>query len=1474
MADKSPLQSAVLAALRLSNLDPERRKERGSVNEFIDRLISERFKSFSDMVPLSAMAATAVPNAPGLLNDLHLAMKRLQRNRQGDPHSRIPDEYRPPLPFHGIRQFSKDLNEGVSGQIVDAGTKARNMSNVIFNTPDSDTLLAQAAEFIGQVIPPVLIKPPITKAGKALTFLAPIQMGGPGRVTRMGAEGVITGGMMQGMRAAAGRPTLASIPEPGMFDETPAARPEDETPAASDFWKWLDNFSLISEAGAAEALRPEGVDLSAGTDDRSRGFSTLPRDSITVPPAPPPVFSTLPATPTVKALPPTTTPQDLAQEQYHNEVERANTALKATLGVAAGVGVALAIIRKPHLVESLLPRKFAPKRNLGPSNFAPLGQGEAPPLSGESSIRALHEMIVDEKSNVNTAMENVELTFRNPDGTLTTRRAINDRDAQALDEQFKELDSYGRAAQGARDGRLGTITFPSVDKWARQVATVGEERKAILFQGMLARRELQSRALATLEREISNTRDLALKAEMETISDTKTALEIEAYLHSRGIVDADFVKPGLFRNAFRGATGPKTGVETIRLRASMARLAGDTELAALEADYHKITSRTLDYLVSRNVIDSEFVKELKHFTSDASGVSMFMPGKTIAEDLPDNFIRGLQKIVGVSTSKGKQLTGIKEFMRRGITAGSGTTTPLNPADALTNYLYHVVDHADKSVFQWNLLSRLTGINEAGEFLPNLLSRTNEYATYLGKQTIGQDRTLTQIINEFNDTPELAKVLEFSKKVPLSETQENLIRESVIVVRRGGDEHLFLVPNKYVKEAIEGRPKDIGWINATGKKFKTLFTTFTTRLPPFSIKAFKYATQQNMQNAIARGVVYTPADAVKGFWEHATTNISKEIAARLEFSLSSTPWFRMMPAHTQRAWLSNLEKRIERSYLTAVNREAGTLTGSAFNSEINPSISDIMKIISPQYGDNHSMLGAAWRMYKHILQAAYEGPALAAMMKKIGPRSNLEGNLDDYATNQRVAKLVREGAAFGRLTGGDVRQVGSSAASRTFHSWVPFSNPMIQAWATMGGSIKHGIKNGKYAQVATSITLPIAAGASAAIYNSMLSKEHNNHFWNVLTVEQRNNNYILYIPGGEPTDFIAISVSPEWTLANAISLEMIDMFTGASSGKQFEPNREFEVANPLKDQEGPVIQGAHLLAGLARFFDIPVPPLVQAAFAANNYSLRLGVHNEIIPLAGGERISGGNRGRSRYADSAMDTQIAAMVQAILGTAGGMFVAAGNAFNIGVSEGKRGDISDKLMKGGKRALDATGESLRSQVSYASPLVSSVFRPASSSSVSDLVRLKIKGADRVAQLRSRRDAGPGNVDLKTAVPSDAPITVPNRPSYEIIANFNENFQMAIANYKHRVRIIRRQIDAVRGAGEMFDKKRNTFPVTEGEKLRFIDKMNLELIQEDNDMLQVLRTWEAAVGVELKAEYGITDGFLLENFEINPNPESQLIN
>jgi hypothetical protein len=66
----------------------------------------------------------------------------------------------------------------------------------------------------------------------------------------------------------------------------------------------------------------------------------------------------------------------------------------------------------------------------------------------------------------------------------------------------------------------------------------------------------------------------------------------------------------------------------------------------------------------------------------------------------------------------------------------------------------------------------------------------------------------------------------------------------------------------------------------------------------------------------------------------------------------------------------------------------------------------------------------------------------------------------------------------------------------------------------------------------------------------------------------------------------------------------------------------------------------------------------------------------------------------------------------------------------------------------------------------------------------------------------------------------------------------------------------------------------VTEGEKLRFIDKMNLELIQEDNDMLQVLRTWEAAVGVELKAEYGITDGFLLENFEINPNPESQLIN
>ena len=52
MADKSPLQSAVLAALRLSNLDPERRKERGSVNEFIDRLTSEGVKRFSDSTDL------------------------------------------------------------------------------------------------------------------------------------------------------------------------------------------------------------------------------------------------------------------------------------------------------------------------------------------------------------------------------------------------------------------------------------------------------------------------------------------------------------------------------------------------------------------------------------------------------------------------------------------------------------------------------------------------------------------------------------------------------------------------------------------------------------------------------------------------------------------------------------------------------------------------------------------------------------------------------------------------------------------------------------------------------------------------------------------------------------------------------------------------------------------------------------------------------------------------------------------------------------------------------------------------------------------------------------------------------------------------------------------------------------------------------------------------------------------------------
>ena len=131
------------------------------------------------------------------------------------------------------------------------------------------------------------------------------------------------------------------------------------------------------------------------------------------------------------------------------------------------------------------------------------------------------------------------------------------------------------------------------------------------------------------------------------------------------------------------------------------------------------------------------------------------------------------------------------------------------------------------------------------------------------------------------------------------------------------------------------------------------------------------------------------------------------------------------------------------------------------------------------------------------------------------------------------QLIRDAVDYSKTIAGDMRRVGASGLARVFDATFPFSAATLQSWNSIGRAIKYN-------------PVRFTAGAAAIIgvptmselaYNASLSaafgtfkdaggKEwtYDDYYWNGFTTQQRNDNFIYFVPGRDPWDAVLVPVT--------------------------------------------------------------------------------------------------------------------------------------------------------------------------------------------------------------------------------------------------------------------------------------------------------------------------------------------------------------
>ena len=793
-------------------------------------------------------------------------------------------------------------------------------------------------------------------------------------------------------------------------------------------------------------------------------------------------------------------------------------------------------------------------------------------------------------------------------------------------------------------------------------------------------------------------------------------------------------------NILFAASGPSTWRANLTDKDLMKRVEAGLDGGPIEALMKKYADNfesILDYEVHTQLITREAADALKGRFGDA-----YMPfiGKS-----KKNFLGRLGAKLGGNSKYGDELNTASLYHAR---KGGGAHDILNVNAAHNMYKFKSIQHAKDQLYKHTILSNAAGIQyragSKGYQRQRIVEEVDPKTGNTTRKTVS-DESVTPLLHDesgrgthllavgdidagVNPDAVPMRVVSDLKNIKDPETRIRAQREfrrnaleegsevtqkhlqgmdynkEIIFVQHKSKLYAYRVPDPGIRAAIDVHPK-LHWSLETNRYFKNLFTKFTTgEYSLFAPMSFLYSAQTVAQTTGGLREGWKSYGRSLGgsrdiFMDQAAgilaDYVAKKVAKGATVNAGSVGELNKLQQY--------LHNRYSNIFLGYIRREGGKIS-TGLGSTID-NTDAILDQFGKEFTDHYGALemGAVRRMWKAFNYAANEGPAYAVM------KASMKNGFEELDELERIKK-TRKAIEQGKLQAGDVTRVGSSQAARVVHATIPFSSPMLQTFNAIGHSAKNdfpafvtGVGSLIGIPTLTELTYNAGISKSGMTFKDREGKEwtYDDYYWNGFTTEQRNNNFILFVPGRPPWEASLMPLAPEFGLFKAVVTETADLLFGLS-----------DVGNIGRTQRGGAndVGRDHFLAALERLLDVPVPPLAGALMSGVGLDPRVGFNLspgdpedpgaewdfiKVHGIGSGERVSPGLGAKRDVGDYA-DRKVAAMASDILGAGGASVIA----FTDGLMAGTK---NEGLSQGVVQGLSGVIDSGVRQARYLQPITS---------------------------------------------------------------------------------------------------------------------------------------------------------------------------
>ena len=1061
----------------------------------------------------------------------------------------------------------------------------------------------------------------------------------------------------------------------------------------------------------------------------------------------------------------------------------------------------------------------------------------------------------------------------------TKHSEVHLRSVGESEESIKQItgqeivDPFGVVEQFLKDGKFGqgsAVIVRSLKSIRREYDGLAPEQQQEFLDGLAFLREDAIRTRATAFDALGKDADgrivgLGEAFERGTINDLELILKEQEALVLAVRGTEKRVTPGLFNIV----GDKKFFIADPTIKAGIKAFKANPQFVKMQKDLVKINDAVLEESVRRGATDEIWAKAVRQmFTKD--GQLMYLPGKEHVARAA--WYKRLATSMGIHSTTGKILRGVSNWHLQGLVEGQGIQSPLDAFQATANYALQVMEHTNRSVQQWNILSRLAGVtfkkNGELEVVPPRHADTLEATRYVGSSSM--DDPLNQGGNvhvKFNvDDPKIVERFDVKGKGTFT-PQALAEMDDVLWVQRGSAWHGFLVTDRQLKKGLEF---DAGLHNRVlqfGNFWKNLFTKFTTgNFSPFGITSFIYNNQISSFNALLRAsrgegatlgsatreAFETWKDSYKGAYEVFAARIAEDYADILARSIqNNTAFYRANPALV-RNLRAILVRKTRRTLVGPIQRETGASASGLGASEFQGNLTNIMDNAIPHVSKVYGAgaLPQLWRVWNHLNTAFHEGTAMGITMR----RSHAASLKNPKASMSNLRRQAKKDASD---IVGDVRLRGSSDIAKAFHAVTPFSGAMMQAWSTMGRAMSKAGLARSMAGVTAAIGIPTMLEVT---YNSSLDGEevfpdpsgngklwnYREYYWKGFTADQRNNNHIIFVPGKAPWEAVLIPVTPELSLFRGLVIDAMETIFGLS--------------------EHGIEEGNHLLASATRVLDIPLNPFLAAIATGLGLDVRAGflpddTEGKGFSFLEGRQLFTGRRigtfARARFEGSELDKDTINLFQDILGPAGTAVVGFYEGFNAG-------DEKTSLGTRLSFAMDELGRNVKRQVRIVQPFLGKALRKTIDRNIArDL--LGKKSALQGAAKRLEAITSGGTISGGKAIRGNTGDFTAD-PVAQMLSASAKDFLSKAAPLDGPIADLREQIRQI-GTATIDPFTGETLTVERRDDL--IDSMNVRIEAYMSQQLSIFKKLEELFAENVKNQVGVDiSGFEFNNYQPRATP------